>query len=62
MRRRFRSLRDHGVERLFAVARLRDDRDVAFDFEQRGEGTEDHSLIFRENNANSLAPFFDRGP
>jgi hypothetical protein len=52
-------VREHGFERFFAVARLGDDGDVAFDFEQRGERTQHHALIFGQDHADGLAAVFD---
>ena len=49
---------EHGFQRFFAVARLRDHRDVAFNVEQRGQRAQHHSLIFGENHADGLAGFF----
>ncbi len=37
-----------------AIASLRDDDDVAFQLEQRGEGAEHHALIFRDDDADRL--------
>ena len=47
-----------GFERLFAVARLRHDRNVALDIEQGSERPEHHPLVFGQYYPDSLAAFF----
>ena len=40
------------VERLATVGGAGDDGDVGFEFEECGEGAEDHGLVFGEDDAN----------
>ena len=40
-----------GVEGFATVGGLGDDGDVGFEFEQGGEGAEDHGLVFGEDDA-----------
>src|SRR5208282_5715771 len=51
-------VREHGFERFFAVARLPHDRNIALDFQQRGQRAQHHPLIFGQNHADSLAAVF----
>ena len=43
-----------GVESVAAVGGAGDDGDVGFEFEQSGEGSEHHGLIFGEDYANGI--------
>jgi hypothetical protein len=51
----------HRLQSFFAIARARYDGDVAFDLKQSRKCSQDHSLIFRDYNANRLASVFVRG-
>ena len=53
-------MREHSIERLFSVASLCDNRNVAFDFKKGGKRSEHHALILGENHANSFAAFLCR--
>src|SRR5581483_1889040 len=52
----------HGLECLSAVARLRDHRDVAFDFQQCCQRAQYHALVFSQHDANAFAPVFGALP
>ncbi len=52
---------ENGLQRLLAIAHLSHDRDVAFDFEQRGERAEHHALILGDDNTNGFAVFLRDG-
>src|SRR3984957_9118241 len=48
----------NGLNSLFAVANLSNDRDVAFDLEEGGKRAKNHALIFGQNHADGLAILF----
>src|SRR5579864_1438306 len=50
-------MRKHGLERLFAVSRLRHHRNVALNIEQRGQGAKHHSLVFGQHYADTPTSF-----
>jgi len=50
-----------GVEGLAAVGAGGDDGDVGFEFEERGEGAEDHGLVFGEGYADGAGRWSHTG-
>ncbi len=46
---------EHSFERFVSVARLRNDGNVALDFEQCGKGAQHHALIFGEHHADGFS-------
>jgi hypothetical protein len=49
---------ENRFKRFFSVANLCDDRDIAFDLEQRGQCAQHHALVFGENHPDLLPAFF----
>jgi hypothetical protein len=48
---------EYGLHGFFSVARLGDNGNVSFDFEQGCQRAEYHALVLRDHHANGLAIF-----